>query len=117
MKTIACALFLIAALAGFGQPAGTGPSQPITVRVASEVEDLARGYATAFPGITRIPVYLNLRREGGVVTLVSVKAVKAVAGVLVVELDNGFTYLLNPEDVVSITDAPPPKGPPAAPRP
>jgi hypothetical protein len=32
--------------------------------------------------------------------------------VLVIELDKGFTYIINPEDVIAITDAPPPKGPP-----
>ena len=111
MKTTAAVLFLAAALTSFGQPASTGPAQPMSIHVASEIEDLARGYSEAFARISRTPVYLNLRKDGATVTLVSVRAVRPFAGVVVIELDNGFTYILNPEDIVSITDAPPPKAP------
>jgi hypothetical protein len=109
MKTITTVLFLVAAITGFGQPATRSPSPPVDVRITSEGEELARGYAAAFPSISHTPIYLNLRRDGATTTLVSVKSVKAEAGVLIVELDKGFIYILNPKDVVSITDAPPKK--------
>jgi len=117
MKTIAAALFLAAALTSFGQPETTSPSQPISVHIASEIEDLARGYAAAFPVIAHTPVFVYLRREGGTAVLVSPRRMKAQAGVLIIELENGFTYIINPEDVIAITDAPPPKAAPGAPRP
>ncbi|MFA5058813.1 MAG: hypothetical protein WC485_11915 [Opitutaceae bacterium] len=111
MKTITTLFFLAAALTGFGQPVVPVPPSPINVHVATEVEELARGYALAFPSITTTPVYLTLRKEGVVTTLVSVKSVKAVAGVLIVELDKGPIYILNPQDILSITNAPPARGP------
>ncbi|MDD2762575.1 MAG: hypothetical protein PHE83_01220 [Opitutaceae bacterium] len=111
MKTITTLLFLAAALTGFGQPPVPGAQPPVNVYVATEVEELARGYALAFPSISTTPVYLTLRKEGAVVTLVSVKSVKAAAGVLIVELDQGPIYILNPQDILSITNAPPAKGP------
>ena len=102
---------------GTWRPEGSPEKRPIPARcppcfygrVATEIEELARGYSEAFARISRTPVYLNLRKDGVTVTLVSVRAVRPFAGVVVIELDNGFTYILNPEDIVSITDAPPPK--------
>jgi hypothetical protein len=116
MKTIITILLLTVAASGFGQP--TGPA-PATVHIATEVEELARGYAAAFPTITRAPIYLTVRKNGTTMTLVSVRSVKAAAGVLIVEIEKGFTYILNPEDVIAITDAPPAKEPQPAstPRP
>jgi hypothetical protein len=111
MKTITIVSFLFLAGLAFGQPGDQGAGQPLTVRLESEVEQLARGYAAAFTGITHTPIYLNLRREGATVTLVSIRSMKAVAGVLVVETDKGLTYVLNPKDIVSLTDAPPKKEP------
>ncbi len=111
MKKITAVLFLLLASTAFAQPSNQGAGQPVTFRLESEVEQLAKGYATAFTGINHTPIYLNLRREGATVTLVSVRSVKAVAGVLVVETDKGLTYALNPKDVVSLTDAPPKKEP------
>ncbi len=111
MKTITAVLFLLLAGPAFAQPANQGAGQPLTIRLESEVEQLAKGYATAFAGISHTPIYLNLRREGATVTLVSIRSMKAVAGVLVVETDRGLTYALNPKDVVSLTDAPPRKEP------
>jgi len=111
MKTIIAAILLLLAATGWAQSAAPGAGQPVTVRLESEVEQLARGYATAFPDIPHTPIYLNLRREGATVTLVGIRSMKAVAGVLVVETDKGLTYVLNPKDVVSLTDAPPKKEP------
>ena len=108
MKTIAAAFFLAFAVVGFGQTSSQS-SQPVTVRVATEVEELARGYAAAFSGFTRTPVYLIHSRDDTTTVLVSVKSVKASAGVLIVEVEKGLTYVINPRDVVMLTDAPPKK--------
>ncbi len=109
MKTIAAAFFLATAVAGFGQTSSQSTQPPVTVRVATEVEELARGYAAAFASITRTPVYLIHSRDDATTVLVSVKSVKASAGVLIVEIEKGLTYVINPRDVVMITDAPPRK--------
>ena len=107
MKTIfAALLFLAAAVAGIAQSASTG-APPVTVRVDSEVEQLARGYAAAFSSITHTPIYLIHSRDDTTTVLVSVRSVKAVDGVLVVQDEKGLTYVLNPRDVVMLTDAPP----------
>ena len=111
MKTIAAAFFLTFAVAGFGQTSSQSSQPPVTVRVATEVEELAKGYAAAFASITRTPVYLIHSRDDTTTVLVSVKSVKASAGVLIVEVEKGLTYVINPRDVVMITDAPPRKDP------
>ena len=109
MKSLTTLLFLAAVVTGFGQPANSGSQSPVTLRVNTEVEELARGYAEAFPTITHTPVYLIHSRDDTTTVLVSLRSVKAVAGVLVVQDDKGLTYVLNPRDVVMITDAPPKK--------
>ena len=109
MKTIIAMLFLTAAVAGFGQAMDSGPLRPASVEVRTEVEELARGYAAAFAGITRTPVYLIHSRDDTSTVLVSIRSVKAVGGVLVVQDERGLTYIMNPKDVVMITDAPPKK--------
>ena len=109
MKTFTILLFLTAAATGFGQPANSGSPQPVTVRVGTEVEELARGYAEAFSTITRTPVYLIHSRDDTTTVLISLKSVRAAAGVLIVQDEKGLTYIINPKDVVMISDAPPKK--------
>jgi hypothetical protein len=109
MKTITMLLFLAASITAFGQPADSGPPRPPGVQIPTEVEELARGYAAAFAGITRTPVYLIHTRDETSTVLVSIKSVKAVGGVLVVQDERGLTYIMNPRDVVMITDSVPKK--------
>ena len=77
---------------------------PSVQYVYSEATELARGYAAAFAQIKGIPVHLILQKEGKSYTLTDVKSLKAAGGVLVVETGGGLTYLVNPKDVVWITD-------------
>ncbi len=109
MKTITTLLFLAAAVTAWGQPAPQGAQPPVNVRISTEVEELARGYAAAFSNITHTPIYLIHSRDDNTTVLVSLRSVKAVAGVLVVQDEKGLTYVINPRDVVMITDAPPKK--------
>jgi len=109
MKTIIATLLLLAATAaGFAQPAPAN-LPPVNLRVDTEVEQLARGYAAAFASITHTPVYLIHLRDDTTTVLVSIRSVRAVNGVLVVQDEKNLTYVLNPRDVVMITDAPPKK--------
>lgn len=109
MKMFTILLFLAGAVAGFGQPGNPGSPSGITVHLNTEVEELARGYAEAFPTITRTPVYLIHSRDDTTTVLISVKSVKAASGVLVVQDEKGLTYIINPKDVVMISDAAPKK--------
>jgi hypothetical protein len=109
MKTIIALFFLTVVTAGFGQSADLVPPRPANVEIRTEVEELARGYAAAFSSITRTPVYLIHSRDDTSTVLVGIKSVKAVGGVLVVQDERGLTYVMNPRDVVMITDAPPKK--------
>jgi hypothetical protein len=109
MKTITTLLFLAAIVTGFGQSVDTGVSRPAASPVPTEVEELARSYATAFASITHTPVYLIHSRDDNSTILTGLKSVKAVGGVLVVQDEHGLTYVLNPRDVVMITDAVPKK--------
>lgn len=111
MKIILPMLFLAAAVAGFAQTLPSGAQAPVTVRVDSEAEQLARGYAAAFATITRTPVYLVHSRDDNTTILSSIRSVKVSGAVLIVETDKGLIYALNPKDVVMITDAVPKKEP------
>ena len=109
MKSITLLLFLLAAVTGFGQSANSGAQAPVTVRVSTDVEELARGYAEGFSTINRTPVYLVHSRDDITTVLVSIRSVKAVSGALIVQDEKGLTYVINPRDVVMISDAPPKK--------
>ncbi|HTX65021.1 MAG TPA: hypothetical protein VMD31_04565 [Opitutaceae bacterium] len=109
MKIIATLLFLAAAAVGFAQSAPANPPPPVNVRLDTEVEQLARGYAAAFSAITHTPIYLIHTRDDTTTVLVSLRSVRAVDGVLVVQDEKNLTYVINPRDVVMITDAPPKK--------
>lgn len=110
MKTITIiVLFLAAAIPGLGQAADSGLPRPAAAPVQTEVEELARGYAAAFAGITHTPVYLIHSRDENSTVLAGIKSVRAMDGVLVVQDEKGLTYIMNPRDVVMITDAPPKK--------
>ena len=109
MKIITTLLFLAAMVTGFGQSVDPGLARPAIIPVPTEVEELARGYAAAFAGITHTPIYLIHSREDNTTILTGIKSVKAVGGVLVVQDEHGLTYIVNPRDVVMITDAAPKK--------
>jgi hypothetical protein len=109
MKTITTLLFLAALVTGFGQSVDSGLARPANLPVPTEGEELARGYAAAFASITHTPVYLIHSRDDNSTVLTGIKSVKAVGGVLVIQDERGLTYLINPRDVVMITDAVPKK--------
>lgn len=108
MKSLIALCLFAATATGFAQPVNQG-APPVNVRVVSEAEELAQGYAAAFPAIARTPVYLIHSRDDTTTVLIAIKSVKALSGVLIVQDEKGLTYVINPHDVVMITDAPPKK--------
>jgi hypothetical protein len=74
--------------------------------VESEAKDLANGYALAFSQLSRPPLTLALQKEGVMRVLEDVKSVRATEGVLVVEVGRGLIYVINPNDIVYLTDGP-----------
>jgi hypothetical protein len=74
--------------------------------VESEAKDLANGYALGFSQLSRPPLTLAFQKEGMMRVLEDVKSVRAVEGVLVVEVGRGLIYVINPKDVVYLTDGP-----------
>lgn len=109
MKTITTLFFLAAIVTGLGQSADSALAHSASLPVPTEVEELARGYAAAFASLTHTPVYLIHSRDDNSTVLTGIKSVKAVGGVLVVQDEHGLTYVINPRDVVMITDAAPKK--------
>lgn len=109
MKPTLLALLLAGTAVAVGQPTYQVPAPRAEVQINTEVGELARGYAAALSRIHHTPIYMTLRQGGNIVTLVSIKSLKAVDGVLVVELDTGPKYIINPKDIITITDAPPTK--------
>lgn len=97
-------LALILALSPWARAQTPSYGTPIQVSVESEVKDLAKGYAAAFALLSRPPLTLVFQKEGNLNTLEDVKSVRAVDGVLVVEVGRGLLYVINPKDVVYLTD-------------
>jgi len=105
MKTLTTLLLLATLATGFGQSVDAALARPGGAPAPTEVEELARSYAAAFASLTRTPVYLIHSRDDTSTVLSGIKSVRAVGGVLVVQDDKGLTYVMNPRDVVMITDA------------
>lgn len=102
LKFITIIAVVLGAQIGFAQqPAATGP---IHINVDSEAKDLAQGFAQASGKLTRPPVSLAFQKEGTVWVLDDVKSIQNVEGVLLVEVGKGLLYVINPKDVVYVTD-------------
>lgn len=69
-------------------------------------QELASGFAVAFATIRNVPVHLALNREGKPAVLTDVRKVTAVGAVLVIENGKGQIYVINPRDVVWLSDSP-----------
>ena len=76
----------------------------------SENKLLARAYVQAFSALVRPPFTLTMQRENITYTLEDVRGVKDVGGLLVVEVGRGFNYVVNPKDVIAISDGPAVRG-------
>jgi len=85
---------------------GQAPTAPVQVSVESESKDLAKGYAMAFAQLSRPPLTIAFQKEGVLRVLEDVKQVRASEGVLVIEVGRGLLYIVNPKDVVYLTDGP-----------
>jgi len=100
-----CYLLILAAVMATGARAQSQNS-PVQVSVESESKDLAKGYALAFAQLSRPPLTMAFQKEGVMRVLEDVKQVRAAEGVLVVEVGRGLLYVVNPKDVVYLTDGP-----------
>ena len=105
-----CSLILLStvlASSAFAQ-SSTAPASaaPLHISVDSEAKDLANGYALAFSQLSRPPLTLAFQKEGVLRVLEDVKQVRAAGGALVVEVGRGLIYVINPKDVVYLTDGP-----------
>lgn len=104
-----CSLFILASVLTTGAFAQSqsAPSTPsIHLSVASEAKDLASGYAMAFTQLSRPPLTITFQKDGVLRVLEDVKQVRAAEGVLVVEVGRGLIYVINPKDIVYLTDGP-----------
>jgi hypothetical protein len=108
-KLVLGSLMFLSALTGvFAQN-----SQPTTVTpvvIESENKLLSRSYVQAFGVLVRPPFTLTMQRENIMYVLEDVRGVKEVGGLLVVEVGRGFNYIVNPKDVVAISDGPAVRG-------
>jgi hypothetical protein len=105
MKSCALLIFaLVLATGAFAQ--SQSASTPVQVTVESEAKSLAQGYALAFSQLSRPPLSLSFQKDGVLRVLEDVKQVRAAEGVLVIEVGRGLIYVINPKDVVYLTDGP-----------
>ena len=104
-------LFLATVCGVFGQGRVNGSSggDPVAV-VESENRMLARAYVQAFGSLVRPPFTLTLQKENVGYVLEDVRGIKDVGGILIVEVGRGFNYVVNPKDIVAISDGPAVKG-------
>lgn len=102
MKTIALIALVLATAAPVARSA-----QPPPPDSATELVALAQGYVQAFERLYQSrTISLSYERNGRTYTLRDVRKIEALGGVLVVTTGSGSEkYLLNPRDVVVVTDS------------
>ncbi|ATC64570.1 hypothetical protein CMV30_11735 [Nibricoccus aquaticus] len=105
-KLLVGLLVFISAVAGvFAQGRSVQPIEQ-TVNVESENRLLARSYVQAFGVLVRPPFTLTMQKENVGYVLEDVRGVKEAGGLLIVEVGRGFNYIVNPKDIVAISDGP-----------
>jgi hypothetical protein len=106
MKSNLCACLLaLSPLVAFAADSAA-PAPSVDVTVTSESKELAQGYAAAFSRLRRVPFHVQLDRDGRTTILSDIKIGTALNGVLVLETNKGLIYIVNPNDIVWISDAP-----------
>jgi hypothetical protein len=105
-KLLVSSLLFISAVTGVF--AENRSSQPIEHHMTVESENrlLARSYAQAFSVLVRPPFTLTMQKENVGYVLEDVRGVKESGGLLIVEVGRGLMYVVNPKDVVAISDGP-----------
>ena len=108
MKKLLLSLLLLATTTGaFSATTDVPSSQPVNVTVKSEGQELAAGFAAAFTRLRHVPFHVQLQREGSSAIVINdIKTVTAAGAALLVETNKGLFYVINPKDVVWISDAP-----------
>jgi hypothetical protein len=103
MKFVSCAI--VATLLALSCPLASAQSNPS--ESAAELQALADGYAAAFQKLYQShTLTLVLKRDGRTVVFKDVRRVEVVGCVLVVTVSSsGDKFILNPRDVVFLTDA------------
>lgn len=103
-------MLMMSAVIGSGFAEGDGKS--VNIAVESQVTALADGFANAYNASNlqrRSPVILTMQRGERLFVLEDVRGIRQASGILAVEVGKGVIYLINPSDVLSITDGYPPK--------
>ncbi len=106
--TLGSVLFLSTLSGVFGQNNPPTPVAPLVVE--SENKLLSRSYVQAFGVLVRPPFTLTMQRENIMYVLEDVRGVKEAGGLLIVEVGRGFNYIVNPKDIVAISDGPAVRG-------
>ena len=109
MKRLLIILLILASTScAFSATTETAPvSQPVNVTVKSEGQELATGFAAAFTRLRHVPFHVQLQHEGGAPIVINdIKMVSAAGAALLIETNKGLFYVINPKDVIWISDAP-----------
>ena len=108
IKVMLSGLAWWAVLGAHAQPTRSNePAPAVQVYVQSEARDLARGYAKAFASLSKAPISLVARKDGGGTRVFEdVRSVRDVEGVLLVEVGRGLLYIINANEVLYVTDGP-----------
>ena len=109
-KLFVSALLFTAAVCGVFAQGQAGGAADAGVYVESENRMLARAYVQAFGALVRPPFTLTLQKENVGYVLEDVRGIKDAGGILIVEVGRGFNYVVNPKDIVAISDGPAVKG-------
>jgi hypothetical protein len=109
MKTSRFGLFVLLVVVGRLSPAHAAPdltTRPDTrsVTIVSELPDLARAYEEAFSSISRTPVAVIIMRDGRRLEISDTKSLRAIGSVVIIEARNGFRYIVNPRDIIAVSD-------------
>ncbi len=76
----------------------------IRVNVDAEAASLSRGFGLVSAQLNRPPISLVFTRGERDYVLEDVRSLRAADGVVVVEVGKGVLYVLNPKDILYVTD-------------
>jgi hypothetical protein len=95
--------------AGDGDFIGGVPRMEVTLEGDLRVQ--ARGFAEAFAQIPAGAKFIWIRNGDETIILGSVESVKAVGGVIVIQIDSGPTHIVSADNVIQITNERPKQTP------
>ena len=101
-------VIVLSTLTGLSTSFAVSPRGPVVVEIENEGQSLAQGYAKAFDKFPPGAKYAIIKTQKGPQHITgSIRDIEAIEATLVIYIDNGPIHVVNPHDIVKITNEKP----------